>query len=99
MFWKNDEVTLGIVVKTPYTVGDIATKKREYLATHSGFDVTDTGLAYVFNSDLDTYEVLVPSIKGIDHVPTICAMKPSLKISPQRKGALKTLYNKWTQQK
>ena len=42
MFWNNDEVTLGIVVKTPYTVGDIATKKREYLATHSGFDVTDT---------------------------------------------------------
>lgn len=90
-FWDNNTITLGIVVNTPYSVDQVAQMKEEYLAIHDGFDVTETGLAYKFDSSLDMYTVLVPSIEGIDHVPTICTLEPSLHVSPQRRAALKKL--------
>ena len=95
MFWDNNTITLGIVVNTPYTVDQIAQMKEEYLATHDGFDVTETGMAYKFDSSLDMYSILVPSIEGVDIVPTICALEPTLSISPQRRAALKKLFENY----
>jgi len=73
--------------------------KEEYLATHDGYDVTETGLAYKFDSVFDMYMVLVPSFEGVDYAPTICTLQPSLPKSPQRMAALKKLFEDYNANK
>ena len=56
-------------------------------------DLKNDGNQKPFVPTLD--EPFVPSIEGVDHVPTICALEPTLSISPQRRAALKKLFENY----
>ena len=87
-YWGNESVDLAIVAGTPETTAQAAARKKEYLATHDGFDVTEVGLAYHFNCSHDTYEVIPYGEDFIDHAPTICVFDPSLPVSSRRRHRL-----------
>lgn len=93
-YWGYDEVNLAIIVKTPPTKAEVAEMRKQYLATHSGFDVCDHALCRVFGSDLDTYEVISFACDGIDHAPTISVFPLTKPISSRRRKALQALCNK-----
>lgn len=92
-YWGNDSVNLAIVVKTPPTVDEVAAMRKQYLSTHSGFDICDHAMCYEFGYHLDTYEVLSFACNQIDHAPTISVFKPTKPVSSRRKKTLMDLYN------
>lgn len=94
-FWSNNFVTLAIVVKVPPSVEEISSQLQQYLASHSGYDVSDHSLGSLFDYKLDTYEVIPYGSGGIDHSPTIATMRPSLAVSPRRAKSLKLQYEKY----
>ena len=90
-YWSEDEVNLAIIVKTPPTKEDVAEMKKQYLATHSGFDVCDHALCRVFDYSMDTYEVISFACEEIDHASTISVFKPTKPVSSRRKKVLESL--------
>ena len=94
-YWSDDEVNLAIVVGTPHTVTEVAKMRRQYMATHNGFDVCNHRLCGLFGIHLDTYEVLSPGCDGIDHASTISVFKPSIQVSASREKALIEMYKKY----
>ena len=94
-YWSYDEVTLAVVISCPPTEEEVKKRMEHYIATHEGFDVCDHHLSYEFGQDLDNYLVVSPYFDGIDRSPTIATLKPSLPISPQRRSAMKRLYEKY----
>ena len=94
-YWSEDEVNLAIIVNTPPTKEEVAEIKRQYLATHSGFDVCDHALCRVFGSHLETYEVLSFAGDQIDHAPTISVFNTTKQVSSKRRKALQTLYDNY----
>lgn len=99
-YWGNESVDLAIVVGTPETVEHVAERKKEYLATHDGFDVTDVGMAYEFDASHDTYEVIPYAGRAYfdypDHAPTICVFPPSRPVHPRRQKILRELFNSFS---
>lgn len=93
-YWSNDRVDLAIVVSTPATVDEVAQRKQQYMAAHDGFDVTDASLAYEFNADLDTYELIPYGSDFVDHAPTIFVFEPTEPVSPRRKKAMELLLDR-----
>ena len=98
-YWSEDEVNLVIIVKTPPTKEEVAEMRKQYLATHSGFDACDHALCRAFGSHLDTYEVLSQSCDSIDHASTISVFPLSKTISSKRRKALQTLYDNYLEKK
>ena len=98
-YWSEDEVNLAIIVNTPPTKEEVAEIKRQYLATHSGFDVCDHALCRVFGSHLDTYEVLSFAGDQIDHAPTISVFNTTKQVSSKRRKALQTLYDNYLEKR
>ena len=94
-FWGNESVDLAIVVKTPSTVAEVEEMRKQYFATHSGFDLCDHALSFEFDDRLDTYEVIPYALGGIDHAPTICVFEPTKQVSLRRKKALMEMYKKY----
>lgn len=94
-YWSEDEVNLAIIVKTPPTKAEVAEKRKQYLATHSGFDICDHALCRVFDSHLDTYEVLSQSCDSIDHASSISVFPLTKPISSRRRKALQALYERY----
>ena len=92
-WWSDDEVNLAIIVKTPPTKAELAEMRKQYLATHSGFDVCDHALCREFGSDLDAYEVISFACEGIDHASTISVFPLTKPISSRRRKALQALYD------
>ena len=98
-YWSEDEVNLAIIVKIPPTKEEVAEIKKQYLATHSGFDICDHALCRVFGSHIDTYEVLSQSCDSIDHASTISVFPLSKTISSKRRKALQALYDNYLEKK
>ena len=98
-YWSEDEVNLAIIVKTPPTKEEVAEMKRQYLTTHSGFDVCDHALCRTFGSHLDTYEVLSQCCDSIDHASTISVFPLTKPISSKRRKALQALYDNYLEKK
>lgn len=98
-YWSEDEVNLAIIVNTPPTKEEVAEMKRQYLATHSGFDVCDHALCREFGSHLDTYEVLSQCSDSIDHASTISVFPITKPISTRRRKALQTLYDNYLEKR
>jgi hypothetical protein len=94
-YWSEDEVNLAVIVKTPPTKAEVAEMRKQHIATHSGFDVCDHHLSYVFGSHLDTYEVISFACEGIDHASTISVFPLTKPISIKRRKALLELYDKY----
>lgn len=94
-YWSEDEVNLAIIVKTPPTKEEVAEMRKQYLATHSGFEVCDHALCRVFGRRLDTYEVLSPCCDRIDHASTISVFPLTKPISSSRRKALQVLYDNY----
>jgi hypothetical protein len=92
-YWGNDSVNLAIVVKTPPTVDEVAVMRKQYLSTHSGFDICDHAMCYEFGYHLDTYEVLSFACDQIDHAPTISVFNTTKQVSSKRRNALQKLYD------
>ena len=69
--------------------------RKQYLTTHSGFDVCDHAMCYEFGHDLDTYEVLSFACDQIDHAPTISLFNPTKQVSPRRIKALQKMYDEY----
>lgn len=91
-YWGNETVDLAIVVKAPPTIAEVEEMRKRYFETHSGFDLRDHALSTVFDSSLDTYEVIPYTYGGLDHAPTICVFKPAKQVSTKRKKALMEMY-------
>ena len=64
------------------------------MAAHDGFDVTDAGLAYEFNADLDTYELIPYGCDFVDHAPTIFVFEPTKPVSPRRRKTIELLLDR-----
>ena len=94
-YWNDDEVNLAIVVKTPPTIEEVTKMLDKYRAIHSGYDLTDHCLGYIFGHSLDVYMVLPYNYGGLDRSPTIATMKPSLPITTRRKKKLLDQYKKY----
>jgi hypothetical protein len=94
-YWGDDEVNLAIVVKTPPTMEEVKKMQDKYMATHTGYDLTDHSLGYRFDHSLDVYMVLPYNYGGLDRSPTIATMKPSLPITTRRKKNLLDQYEKY----
>lgn len=94
-YWGNETVDLAIVVKTPPTIGEVEEMRKQYFATHSGFDLCDHALSFEFDDRLDTYEVIPYALDCIDHAPTICVFEPTKQVSSRRKKALMEMYKKY----
>ena len=92
-YWGNDSVNLAIVVKTPPTVDEVAVMRKQYLSTHSGFDICDHAMCYEFGYHLDTYEVLSFACDQIDHAPTISVFNTTKQVSAKRRNALQKMYD------
>ena len=92
-YWGNDSVNLAIVVKTPPTVDEVAAMRKQYLATHSGFDICDHAMCHEFGNHLDTYEVLSFACDQIDHAPTISVFNTTKQVSAKRRNALQKMYD------
>lgn len=90
-YWGNDNVK--IVVKTPPTVDEVAVMRKQYLSTHSGFDICDHAMCYEFGYHLDTYEVLSFACDQIDHAPTISVFNTTKQVSSKRRNALQKMYD------
>lgn len=91
-YWGDKWVNLGIIVKTPPTIDEVAVMRKEYLEKHSGFDICDHAMCYEFGCDLDTYEVLSFACNQIDHAPTISVFNPTKQVSSRRREALLKMY-------
>lgn len=98
-YWSDDEVNLAIIVKTPPTTEEVAEMRKQYLATHSGFDVCDHALCREFGCHLDTYEVLSQCCDSIDHASTISVFPLTKPISSKRRKALQALYDNYLEKK
>lgn len=98
-YWSEDEVNLAIIVKTPPTKEEVAEMRKQYLATHSGFDVCDHAICREFGSQLDTYEVLSQSCDSIDHASMISVFPLTKPISSKRRKALQALYDNYLEKK
>lgn len=94
-YWGNSCVNLAIIVKTPPTVDEVAAMRKQYLATHSGFDICDHAMCHEFGHYLDTYEVLSFACDQIDHAPTISVFNPMKEVSYRRRKALKEMYDEY----
>ena len=92
-YWGNDNVNLAIVVKTPPTVDEVAVMRKQYLSTHSGFDICDHAMCYEFGYHLDTYEVLSFACDQIDHASTISVFNTTKQVSSKRRNALQKMYD------
>jgi hypothetical protein len=92
-YWGNDNVNLAIVVKTPPTVDEVAVMRKQYLSTHSGFDICDHAMCHEFGNHLDTYEVLSFACDQIDHAPTISVFNTTKQVSAKRRNALQKMYD------
>ena len=92
-YWGNDSVNLAIVVKTPPTVDEVAAMRKQYMSTHSGFDICDHAMCYEFGYHLDTYEVLSFACDQIDHAPTISVFNTTKQVSLKRRNALQKMYD------
>lgn len=92
-YWGNDSVNLAIVVKTPPTVDEVAAMRRQYMSTHSGFDICDHAMCHEFGNHLDTYEVLSFACDQIDHAPTISVFNTTKQVSAKRRNALQKMYD------
>ena len=93
MYWEHDRVELAIITKTPPTKAEVAERMKEYMDTHSGFDICDHSLSVIFDSHMDTYEVISFSYDGIDHAPTISVFPPSKPISAKRRTLLEKMFS------
>lgn len=91
-YWSEDEVNLAIIVKTPPTKAEVTEMRRQYLSTHSGFDVCDHALSWEFGSSLDSYTVVSFACEGLDHAATISVLPLTKPISSRRRKALLALY-------
>ena len=94
-YWGNETVDLAIVVKTPPTIGEVEKMRKQYYATHSGYDLCDHALSIEFGHCLDTYELIPYALGSIDHAPTICVFAPTKQVSSRRKKALMEMYKKY----
>jgi len=95
-YWGNDCINLAIIVKTPPTVDELAAMRKQYLATHSGFDISDHAMCREFGRDMDTYEVLSFACEGvIDHAPTISVFNPTKDVSSRRRTVLQKMYDEY----
>ena len=92
-YWGNDSVNLAIVVKTPPTVDEVAAMRKQYMSTHSGFDICDHAMCHEFGNHLDTYEVLSFACDQIDHAPTISVFNTTKQVSAKRRNALQKMYD------
>lgn len=92
-YWGNDSVNLAIVVKTPPTVDEVAAMQKQYMSTHSGFDICDHAMCHEFGNHLDTYEVLSFACDQIDHAPTISVFNTTKQVSAKRRNALQKMYD------
>ena len=92
-YWGNDSVNLAIVVKTPPTVDEVAAMRKQYMSTHSGFDICDHAMCHEFGNHLDTYEVLSFACDQIDHAPTISVFNTTKHVSSKRRNALQKMYD------
>ena len=92
-YWGNDSVNLAIVVKTPPTVDEVAAMRKQYMSTHSGFDICDHAMCHEFGNHLDTYEVLSFACDQIDHAPTISVFNTTKQVSSKRRNALQKMYD------
>lgn len=92
-YWGNDSVNLAIVVKTPPTVDEVAAMRKQYMSTHSGFDICDHAMGHEFGNHLDTYEVLSFACDQIDHAPTISVFNTTKQVSAKRRNALQKMYD------
>ena len=92
-YWGNDSVNLAIVVKTPPTVDEVAAMRKQYMSTHSGFDISDHAMCHEFGNHLDTYEVLSFACDQIDHAPTISVFNTTKQVSSKRRNALQKMYD------
>lgn len=92
-YWGNDSVNLAIVVKTPPTVDEVAAMRKQYMSTHSGFDISDHAMCHEFGNHLDTYEVLSFACDQIDHAPTISVFNTTKQVSAKRRNALQKMYD------
>ena len=92
-YWGNDSVNLAIVVKTPPTVDEVAAMRKQYMSTHSGFDICDHAMCHEFGNHLDTYEVLSFACDQIDHAPTISVFNTTKQVSLKRRNALQKMYD------
>lgn len=93
-YWS-EEVNLAVIISTPPTKDEVAEMRKQYMATHSGFDLCDHALSLKFGRHLDTYEVVSPVFDGIDHAATISVFEPSMPISARRRKIMNELYNKY----
>ena len=98
-YWDHDKVELAIVTKSPPTITEVASLRRQYIDTHSGFDVCDHSLSIVFDSHMDTYEVIPFDYGGIDHAPTISVFPLTKLISAKRRAILEDMYRKHIKEK
>ena len=94
-YWGNNCVNLAIIVKAPPTVDEVAAMRKQYLETHSGFDVCDHAMCYEFGHHLDTYEVLSFTCDQIDHAPTISVFNPTKEVSSRRRTVLQKMYDEY----
>ena len=94
-YWGNNCVNLAIIVNTPPTVDEVAAMRKQYLATHSGFDICDHAMCHEFGHYLDTYEVLSFACDQIDHAPTISVFNPMKEVSSRRRKALQKMYDEY----
>ena len=94
-YWGNNCVNLAIIVKTPPTVDEVAVMRKQYLATHSGFDICDHAMCYEFGHYLDTYEVLSFACDQIDHAPTVSVFNPTKEVSSRRRTVLQKMYDEY----
>lgn len=94
-FWGNECVSLAIIVDVPPTIDEMSERRKQYLETHSGFDVCDHALCREFGNDEDTYKVLSPFCDAIDHAPTISVFNPILPVSSRRRNAMLKMYEKY----
>ena len=92
-YWGNNSINLAIVVKAPPTVDEVAVMRKQYLATHSGFDICDHAMCHEFGNHLDTYEVLSFACDQIDHAPTISVFNTTKQVSAKRRNALQKMYD------
>ena len=97
-YWDEDKVCLAIIVKTPPTIDEVTEMRRQYIDTHSGYDLCDHHLCHEFGKCLDTYEVFSELCENIDHAPTISVFEPIKKVSQRRKAALMEMYEKYMNQ-
>lgn len=92
-YWGNNCVNLAIIAKTPPTVDEVAAMGKQYLATHSGFDICDHAMCYEFGHYLDTYEVLSFACDQIDYAPTVSVFNPTKEVSSRRRKVLQKMYD------